>query len=169
MHRKLTLYSAIVHKFTRIYPVCSSYKLTKTFHVNLRKKCSIDLKKNNLYFSKILTKKTTSCCWSCLSKCWGSLSKRCSLLGGTKTWRGGGGPKTPAPSEARRSAGAECGLSSEHLRLLTSKLVSQFGLDFAILPLFFALANFSLFTIYHTFYFFFKVRFVFGAELNQLV
>ena len=27
----LTWYSAIVHKFTRIYPVCSTYELTKQF------------------------------------------------------------------------------------------------------------------------------------------
>ena len=27
----LTLYSAIVNKFTRIYPVCSTYELTKQF------------------------------------------------------------------------------------------------------------------------------------------
>ena len=27
----LTLYSPIVHKFTRIYPVCSTYELTKQF------------------------------------------------------------------------------------------------------------------------------------------
>ena len=29
--RNLTRYSAIVHKFTRIYPVCSTYELTKQF------------------------------------------------------------------------------------------------------------------------------------------
>ena len=29
--RNLTWYSAIVHKFTRIYPVCSTYELTKQF------------------------------------------------------------------------------------------------------------------------------------------
>ena len=43
---KLTWYSAIAHKFTRIYPVCSTYELTKICVKN----CTIDLKKNNLYF-----------------------------------------------------------------------------------------------------------------------
>ena len=30
-NHNLTWYSAIVHKFTRIYPVCSTYELTKQF------------------------------------------------------------------------------------------------------------------------------------------
>ena len=34
----LTWYSAIVHKFTRIYAVCSTYEQHKTIHVNLCKK-----------------------------------------------------------------------------------------------------------------------------------
>ena len=42
----LTWYSAIAHKFTRIYPVCSTYELT---NVNGVKNCTIDLKKNSLY------------------------------------------------------------------------------------------------------------------------
>jgi hypothetical protein len=43
----LTWYSAIVHKFTRIYPVWSTYEPTKQFICV--KNCAIDLKTNNLY------------------------------------------------------------------------------------------------------------------------
>ena len=46
----LTWYLAIVHEFTRIYPVCWTYELKETIHVNLCKNCAIDLKKNNLYW-----------------------------------------------------------------------------------------------------------------------
>ena len=47
----LTWNSAIVHKFTRSYPVWSTYELTKHFmYLNLFKECAIDLKKNNLCF-----------------------------------------------------------------------------------------------------------------------
>ena len=45
----LTLYSKIVHKFTRILTVCSTYELTKQFMEICVNNCSIDLKKNNLY------------------------------------------------------------------------------------------------------------------------
>ena len=45
----LTWYSASVHKFTSIYPVCSTYELTKQFMQICVKNCAIDLKKNNLY------------------------------------------------------------------------------------------------------------------------
>ena len=38
----------IVHRFTRIYPVCSTYELTKQFMWICVKNCAIDLKKNNL-------------------------------------------------------------------------------------------------------------------------
>ena len=41
--------SAIVHKFTKIYAVCSTYELTKQFMLICVKNCAIDLKKNNLY------------------------------------------------------------------------------------------------------------------------
>ena len=41
----------IVHKFTRIYPVCSTYELTKQFVQICVKNCTTDLKKNNLYKS----------------------------------------------------------------------------------------------------------------------
>ena len=51
----LTWYSAIVHKFTRIYPVCSTYELTKQFMQICVKRCTIDLKKNNLYSQLFLT------------------------------------------------------------------------------------------------------------------
>ena len=44
----LTWYSAIVH-FTRIYPICWTYELTKQFMKICVKNCAIDLKKNNLY------------------------------------------------------------------------------------------------------------------------
>ena len=47
----LTRYSVIVHKFTRIYPVCSTYELTKQFVQICVKNCTTDLKKNNLYKS----------------------------------------------------------------------------------------------------------------------
>ena len=52
----LTWYSAIVHKFTRIYSVCSTYELTKQCMEICVENCVIDLKKNNLYllFGKIL-------------------------------------------------------------------------------------------------------------------
>ena len=41
----------IVHRFTRIYPVCSTYELKKQFMwICGVKNCTIDLKKNNLYF-----------------------------------------------------------------------------------------------------------------------
>ena len=36
-------------RFTRIYPVCSTYELTKQFMKICVKNCPIDLKKNNLY------------------------------------------------------------------------------------------------------------------------
>ena len=49
INHNLTWYSAIVHKFTRIYPVCSTYELTKQFMWICVKNCTIDLKKNNLY------------------------------------------------------------------------------------------------------------------------
>ena len=44
----LTWYSAIVHRFTRIYPVCSTYDLTKQFMQISLKNWAIDLKKNDL-------------------------------------------------------------------------------------------------------------------------
>ena len=50
----LTWYSAIVHKFTRIYPVCSTYELTKQFIEICVKNCAIDPKMNNLYPSTYL-------------------------------------------------------------------------------------------------------------------
>ena len=43
IRHNLTWYSAIVHKFTRIYLVCSTYD--KTIHVKLRKKYTINLKR----------------------------------------------------------------------------------------------------------------------------
>ena len=61
---KLTRYSAIVHKFIRIYQnlpeftqfvrefVCSTYELTNQF----MKICAINLKKNNLYWSRVSLK-----------------------------------------------------------------------------------------------------------------
>ena len=45
----MTWYSAIVHKFTRVYPVCSTSELTKQVMEICVKNCAIDLKKNNLY------------------------------------------------------------------------------------------------------------------------
>ena len=44
----LRWYSVIVHRFTRIYPVCSIYQVTKQFMQICVKNCAIDLKKNNL-------------------------------------------------------------------------------------------------------------------------
>ena len=59
----LTWYSAIVHKFTRIYPVCSTYELTKQFMEKIAQSIS---KRINLYrrflkewqFSRILRLKS---------------------------------------------------------------------------------------------------------------
>ena len=45
----LTWCSTFVHKVTKIYPVCSTYELTKQFMWICVKNCAIDLKKNNLY------------------------------------------------------------------------------------------------------------------------
>ena len=45
----LTWYSAIVHKFTKTNPVCSTYELKKQFMKVSVKNCAINLKKNNLY------------------------------------------------------------------------------------------------------------------------
>ena len=50
----LTRYSAIVHKFTRIYLIWSTYELTNQFMKISVKICAIDLKKNNLYAQLIL-------------------------------------------------------------------------------------------------------------------
>ena len=47
----LTWYSDIVHKFTRISTVCSTYELTKQFMEICVNNCAIDLKKNNLYYT----------------------------------------------------------------------------------------------------------------------
>ena len=48
----LTWYLSIVHKFTRIYPFCSTYELTKQFMQICVKNCAIHLKKNDLYQAK---------------------------------------------------------------------------------------------------------------------
>ena len=50
----LTWYSAIVHKSTRIYPVCSTYELAKQFMWICVKNCAIDLKQKNLYYWQYL-------------------------------------------------------------------------------------------------------------------
>ena len=64
----LTWYSAIVHKFIRIYPVCSTYELKKQFMYICVKNCAIDPKKNNLYlFSNIFH------CTGVLSMVWPQL------------------------------------------------------------------------------------------------
>ena len=44
----LTWYSATVDKFTRIYPICSTYEVTKQFMYICVKNWTIHLKKNNL-------------------------------------------------------------------------------------------------------------------------
>ena len=54
----LTWYSAIVHKFIRIYPVCSTYELTKQFMKIWVKNCAVYLKKNNLYLIRARGKPT---------------------------------------------------------------------------------------------------------------
>ena len=42
-----------IQHLSRIYPVCSTYELTKQFMEICVKNCAIDLKKNNLYKNKV--------------------------------------------------------------------------------------------------------------------
>jgi hypothetical protein len=55
----LTWYSEIVHKFTRISKLCSTYELTKQIMEICVKHSAINLKKNSLYSSYCIQKK----CW----------------------------------------------------------------------------------------------------------